>query len=146
MVEESSPKKEKKSMDIVVKYPKEDIQVRGEKTQLVQVVENLIDNAIKYGDPKTRINVSVMREKLVADIPSPALAIAVKNRGDGIAEEDIPRLTERFYRVDKTRSQAVGGTGLGLAIVKHILNRHRGKLHIASVLGEESVFTAYISQ
>jgi two-component system, OmpR family, phosphate regulon sensor histidine kinase PhoR len=146
VVERLQNRAEKKSMDIVVKYPKEDIQVRGEKTQLVQVVENLIDNAIKYGDPKTRINVSVMREKLVADIPSPALAIAVKNRGDGIAEEDIPRLTERFYRVDKTRSQAVGGTGLGLAIVKHILNRHRGKLHIASVLGEESVFTAYISQ
>ncbi len=146
VVERLKNRAEKKSMEIVVECPNKDIQVRGEKNQLIQVVENLIDNAIKYGDPETRIDVSVTCAEAVADIKGPALAIAVKNRGAGIDEEDIPRLTERFYRVDKVRSQAVGGTGLGLAIVKHILNRHRGKLDITSVLGEESVFTAYVSQ
>jgi two-component system, OmpR family, phosphate regulon sensor histidine kinase PhoR len=67
--------------------------------------------------------------------------VAVRDHGEGIRREHLPRLTERFYRVDTARSRAMGGTGLGLAIVKHIVNRHRGRLDIASELGEGSVFT-----
>jgi two-component system, OmpR family, phosphate regulon sensor histidine kinase PhoR len=69
------------------------------------------------------------------------VAVAVRDHGEGIQREHLPRLTERFYRVDTARSRAMGGTGLGLAIVKHIVNRHRGRLDIASELGEGSVFT-----
>ena len=72
------------------------------------------------------------------------IAVAVADRGDGIAREHIPRLTERFYRVDAARSRDLGGTGLGLAIVKHVVNRHRGSLEIESVPGEGSVFTVYL--
>jgi two-component system phosphate regulon sensor histidine kinase PhoR len=76
--------------------------------------------------------------------PSPAVYMAVKDKGEGIAREHLPRLTERFYRVDVRRSRAIGGTGLGLAIVKHIVNRHRGRLAIESKLGEGSTFTVYL--
>jgi two-component system phosphate regulon sensor histidine kinase PhoR len=72
------------------------------------------------------------------------IAVAVADRGEGIAREHIPRLTERFYRVDAARSRDLGGTGLGLAIVKHVVNRHRGSLEIESVPGEGSVFTVYL--
>jgi len=73
-----------------------------------------------------------------------AVAIAVRDRGEGIAAEHLPRLTERFYRVDAARSRDLGGTGLGLAIVKHIVARHRGTLAIRSTPGEGSVFTVYV--
>jgi two-component system phosphate regulon sensor histidine kinase PhoR len=76
--------------------------------------------------------------------PSPAVFLAVKDRGEGIAREHIPRLTERFYRVDVRRSRAIGGTGLGLAIVKHIVNRHRGRLLVESKVGEGSTFTVFL--
>ena len=74
----------------------------------------------------------------------PGISVAVRDRGEGIAPEHISRLTERFYRVDKGRSRALGGTGLGLAIVKHIVNRHRGRLVIESEPGEGSVFTVLL--
>ena len=146
VVERLQIRAQKKQMKIRVDCPDEKLQVCGERSQLTQVVENLVDNAIKYGDKETRIEVSIGAIKEVEDIQGPAVAIAVKNRGAGIEEEDISRLTERFYRVDKVRSRAIGGTGLGLAIVKHILNRHRGKLDVTSRPGKESVFTAYIPQ
>ena len=76
----------------------------------------------------------------------PCLAISVTDQGEGIAREHIPRLTERFYRVDPARSRELGGTGLGLAIVKHILNRHRGVMTIDSEVGRGSVFTVYLLQ
>ncbi|NQW09298.1 MAG: PAS domain-containing protein [Alphaproteobacteria bacterium] len=120
----------------------------GEQDELVQVIQNLMDNAIKYGRPGTDITVSARR---AIDLPTSysdprrsAVAIAVHNQGEGIAPEHIPRLTERFYRVDTARSRALGGTGLGLAIVKHILSRHRGTLTIESALGNGSTFTAYL--
>jgi two-component system phosphate regulon sensor histidine kinase PhoR len=72
------------------------------------------------------------------------VVLSVKDHGEGIAREHIPRLTERFYRVDVKRSRAVGGTGLGLAIVKHIVNRHRGRLVIESQVGEGSTFHVYL--
>ncbi len=111
----------------------------GEPDELAQVFQNLFDNAIKYGHEGSAIEVSARLERRGA--AAPLIAIAVRDHGEGIRREHLPRLTERFYRVDTARSRAMGGTGLGLAIVKHIVNRHRGRLDIASELGEGSVFT-----
>ena len=116
----------------------------GEADELAQVFQNLIDNAIKYGHEGSVIEVSARVERPGVERPGvdPSfIAVAVRDHGEGIRREHLPRLTERFYRVDTARSRAMGGTGLGLAIVKHIVNRHRGRLDIASELGEGSVFT-----
>jgi len=111
-------------------------QFPGDFDQLVQVFDNLLTNAIRYGctGRSCTIEVSVKQE---ADF----LAIAVADEGAGIAKEHLPRLTERFYRVDAARSRESGGTGLGLAIVKHIVERHRGSLDIASELGKGTIVT-----
>ena len=101
--------------------------VAGDATQLSQVMHNLIGNAIKYGGG-TPVTVELQRD-------ANTVRIRVSDGGDGIAPEHIPRLTERFYRVDAGRSRSLGGTGLGLAIVKHIVERHRGRLDIASQQG-----------
>ena len=104
--------------------------VLGDLQQVEQVVRNLVDNALKYGAPDTPVNV-------VLDLAQGDLArIAVADQGEGIAPEQIPHLTRRFYRTDPGRSRASGGTGLGLAIVKHIVERHRGRLDITSQLGK----------
>jgi|GEM_PF-45956 len=120
--------------------------VVGDKDELFQVVQNLIDNAIKYGRPHTAVMVQLGTRRAAPGEPgpSPAVVLAVKDHGEGIAREHIPRLTERFYRVDVKRSRAIGGTGLGLAIVKHIINRHRGRLVIESQVGEGSTFTVHL--
>ncbi len=127
--------------------------VAGDADQLAQLFQNLIDNAIKYGAPDSEVTVRVWQTSLSgADgaqpsdlaIPRAALAVTVADRSDGIAAEHLPRLTERFYRVDTARSRAVGGTGLGLAIVKHILARHRGRLQIESEPGHGSRFIVYL--
>jgi len=122
--------------------------VIADEEQLTQLFQNLIDNAVKYGGPHSTVTVSAQEvaEGLPAEIAEAgrAYAVAIRDEGEGIPEEDLPRLTERFYRVDKARSRELGGTGLGLAIVKHILNRHRGALAIRSTPGEGSVFTAYL--
>ncbi len=104
--------------------------VAGDRGQLAQVLRNLIDNAIKYG--RAGGEVGVMLEAT----DSGRVALTVRDDGDGIAPEHLPRLTERFYRVDTSRSRAAGGTGLGLAIVKHIVERHRGRFDISSRPGE----------
>jgi len=104
--------------------------VPGDRGQLLQLVRNLVVNALKYGKADSQVTV-----RLDDDGPS-QLRFAVIDRGEGIAVEHLPRLTERFYRVDAGRSRAVGGTGLGLAIVKHIVSRHRGRLDIRSTVGE----------
>ncbi len=105
-------------------------QVRGDLAQLEQVVRNLVDNAFKYGSPGTPVEVTLdlARER--------EARITVVDKGEGIAPEQLPHLTRRFYRTDPGRSRASGGTGLGLAIVKHIVERHRGRLDITSQLGE----------
>jgi two-component system phosphate regulon sensor histidine kinase PhoR len=120
--------------------------VAGDREELFQVFQNLVDNAIKYGRPQTAITVELGTRRAGPGEPgpSPAVYIAVSDRGEGIAREHLPRLTERFYRVDVRRSRAIGGTGLGLAIVKHIVNRHRGRLAIESKVGEGSTFTVYL--
>jgi two-component system, OmpR family, phosphate regulon sensor histidine kinase PhoR len=109
--------------------------VRGDSEQLEQVVRNLVDNALKYGDPDLPVEVRLSRgERDMA-------LIEVHDRGEGIAPEHLPHLTRRFYRTDPGRSRAAGGTGLGLAIVKHIVERHRGRLDIASRQGEGTTVT-----
>ena len=121
----------------------------GDPDELQQVFQNLIDNAIKYGRPGTPIRVSVGIAAANGSGERPRgrngrgrrqLAVEVTDQGDGIAREHIPRLTERFYRVDAARSRDLGGTGLGLAIVKHIVSRHRGRLEIDSEVGKGSTF------
>jgi len=114
--------------------------VRGEGDQLFQVFQNLVDNAIKYGDEDGAVTLTARQ----AERDGPAVAVAVSDRGHGIAREHLDRLTERFYRVDTARSRRLGGTGLGLAIVKHLVNRHRGFLEIESTLGRGSTFTVYL--
>lgn len=117
----------------------------GDRDELTQVFQNLIHNAIKYGRAgghvRVRFGISgpggTERERV-------QVYVAVEDEGEGIPREAIPRLTERFYRVDVKRSRERGGTGLGLAIVKHILNRHRGRLEIHSVPGSGSTFTAWL--
>lgn len=117
--------------------------IPGDADQLVQIFTNLLDNALKYGKAKGTISLSAA---VSADsrFPSGGVMIAVRDEGAGIAREHIPRLTERFYRVDKGRSRAVGGTGLGLAIVKHVVNRHRGHLLIESEPGQGTIFTVWL--
>ena len=111
---------------------------------MLQVFQNLIDNAIKYGREGTSIEVSCRLAQRRPGASAPLIAIAVRDHGEGIRREHLPRLTERFYRVDTARSREIGGTGLGLAIVKHIVNRHRGTLEIESEIGQGSVFTVYL--
>ena len=103
--------------------------VPGDQGQLLQLLRNLIVNAVKYGRHGQEVTVRLAEEGAM-------LRLTVSDQGEGIAAEHLPRLTERFYRVDPGRSRAEGGTGLGLAIVKHIVGRHRGRLDIASQVGE----------
>lgn len=109
--------------------------VVGDPDELTQVFQNLVDNAIKYTDTQEPIRIEAVRVDRVPDTGCDGIAVSVADRGVGIAKDDLPRLTERFYRIDKARSRGMGGTGLGLAIVKHIVKRHRGRLQIASELG-----------
>jgi two-component system phosphate regulon sensor histidine kinase PhoR len=109
--------------------------VRGDRSQLEQLVRNLVDNAFKYGAPGSQVELSVKRSK------KGMVVLTVRDEGEGIPAEHIPHLTRRFYRVDPGRSRAAGGTGLGLAIVKHIVERHRGRLDIASRHGAGTTIT-----
>jgi two-component system, OmpR family, phosphate regulon sensor histidine kinase PhoR len=108
---------------------------------LEQAVVNLLGNAIKFSEPGASIEISVHR----AEAPS-ATAIAVRDHGCGIPPEHLPRVFERFYRVDKARSRKQGGTGLGLAIVKHIAQAHGGRVTVASEAGKGSLFTLYLPE
>ena len=124
-------------------------EVIGDASDLSLVFGNLMDNALKYGRAGSEVTVTTRHLSPEEDpaarrIGGPAVAVAVQDSGEGIAKEHLPRLTERFYRVDAARSRDQGGTGLGLAIVKHILNRHRGYLQIESQVGLGSRFTVYL--
>jgi len=112
--------------------------VAGDQDELVQMFQNLIHNAIKYGREKGKVQVTIGHSD------DRQLFAAVHDDGEGIAPNAIPRLTERFYRVDVKRSREKGGTGLGLAIVKHIISRHQGRLSIESKPGEGSTFTVFL--
>ena len=112
----------------------EPLMVTGEWDELVQVVLNLVENAIKYSAPDKTVEIEGVRE-------GGKVSLTIVDHGRGIAEEHIPRLTERFYRISVQESRSRGGTGLGLAIVKHILMRHRGRLNVTSTPGIGSRFT-----
>jgi two-component system, OmpR family, phosphate regulon sensor histidine kinase PhoR len=114
--------------------------IRGESDEIVQVFQNLVQNAIKYGKQGGHIGVHVSREAPGRGRPD-RFVVSVTDDGAGIAAQHLPRLTERFYRVNVAASREKGGTGLGLAIVKHILNRHRGELDITSTVGRGSTFS-----
>ncbi|MBB4152797.1 two-component system phosphate regulon sensor histidine kinase PhoR [Sphingomonas jinjuensis] len=118
-----------RARDVSLTIQTEGALVAGDRAQLSQLLHNLIGNAMKYGRPGTPVRVTLGRDG------ERMLRLAIEDQGDGIAPEHIPRLTERFYRVDAGRSRSLGGTGLGLAIVKHIVERHRGRLDIQSRVG-----------
>jgi two-component system phosphate regulon sensor histidine kinase PhoR len=103
--------------------------IAGDSSQILQLLDNLVVNALRYGEPGTPVTVSARAE-------GPMVHLAVTDEGEGIAPEHIARVTERFYRIDTSRSRSLGGTGLGLSIVKHVVERHRGRLKIESKLGQ----------
>ena len=142
-------KADAKDMNIRVTSTLDDTEMVGEEKELTQVFVNLVENAIKYGHANTDVEVSISLAKnppgaLARFRHDRIMAVAIRDHSDGIAREHLPRLTERFYRVDTARSRAVGGTGLGLAIVKHLVQRHRGTMQIESEQGVGSVFTVYL--
>jgi two-component system, OmpR family, phosphate regulon sensor histidine kinase PhoR len=115
----------------------EDLRARVNGPLLEQALINLIDNAVKYSDPGSSVAVE-------AGTADGQVVIKVRDQGVGIAKEHLPRLFERFYRVDPSRSRKVGGTGLGLAIVKHIAQAHGGKVWVESTPGQGSTFAMYL--
>jgi two-component system, OmpR family, phosphate regulon sensor histidine kinase PhoR len=118
-----------------------DARVPGDADQLVQVFHNLMENAVKYGRAGGEVTVTLAATSLPR---AAALRVDVSDQGEGIEARHLPRLTERFYRVDGHRSREKGGTGLGLAIVKHIIQRHRGRLQITSEIGKGSTFAVIL--
>ncbi len=119
--------------------------VRGDRDELLQVVQNFVQNGIKYGREGGRVDVRLRLQEAVG-AKGPRVELAVVDDGPGIPADHIPRLTERFYRVNAPQSRDKGGTGLGLAIVKHIVSRHGGELQIASKVGKGSSFTVLLDQ
>ncbi len=122
----------------------EEARIPGDPGQLRQVVGNLIENAVKYGAEGGKVEIVLGPVTYQKALRGDGLALTIVNGGQGIAAHHIPRLTERFYRVDDSRSREIGGTGLGLAIVKHIVMRHRGRLSIESDLGAPTVVTVVL--
>ena len=109
--------------------------VRGDPAQMSQLLHNIVGNAMKYGRAGTPVTIAITPAE------GAMARLTVTDQGDGIPAKHLPRLTERFYRVDRSRSRSIGGTGLGLAIVKHIVERHRGQLEINSVVGQGTEVT-----
>lgn len=134
---------QKRGMTIIIKSNVEDFglpadkkpRCQGSYDEITEVFVNIIENAIKYGARDSDIDVTVGYDDVAL------VKVDITNRGEGIEARHIPRLTERFYRVDRARSRKIGGTGLGLAIVKHILSRHRGQLNVLSVPDEKTTFS-----
>jgi len=132
-----SPLARERGVEVAVSGRDTPLPVQGDRDELIRLFENLVENGLKYGASGKRVDVTLEREGGDA-------VVKVRDYGPGIPPEHLPRLTERFYRVDVETSRAEGGTGLGLAIVKHILARHRGRLAIESELGKGAEFSARI--
>lgn len=128
-----------KSIRIQIDIPKDISGILADEARIAQVLLNLIDNAIKYTENKGLITISAKEKDVFVQID-------VIDTGIGIQEQDIPRLFERFYRVDKARSRELGGTGLGLSIVKHIVHAHNGEIFVQSVLGHGSTFSFTVAK
>jgi two-component system phosphate regulon sensor histidine kinase PhoR len=133
-----SPLALEREVEVKIADPASSLLVPGDRDELIRVFENLIENALKYGAPGHRVDITLVGEP--ANGAAREAVVSVRDYGPGIAPEHLPRLTERFYRVDISESRAQGGTGLGLALVKHILNRHRGRLVIESTPGAGATF------
>jgi two-component system phosphate regulon sensor histidine kinase PhoR len=131
-----------RGVDVHVTSPADRLDVLGDRDELLRVFENLVENALKYAGSGKRIDIVLSAAEGTGGVRE--ARIAVRDYGPGIEPEHLPRLTERFYRVDVAESRAQGGTGLGLALVKHILNRHGGRLTIESVAGQGATFTALL--
>lgn len=129
-----SPLARDRGVEIVLEAPSAAVVVRGERDELIRLIENLVENALKYGASGKRVEIRLRVENTDA-------VLSVRDFGPGIAPEHLPRLTERFYRVDVAHSREQGGTGLGLAIVKHIAARHRARLSIESEPGKGATFS-----
>jgi two-component system phosphate regulon sensor histidine kinase PhoR len=143
------PYARRRAVELELRRPERLPPIRADRDQLIQLLTNLIDNAIKYGGEGRPVAIAC--EQLSAAPHGagplsgrPTVRLVVEDRGPGIAREHLPRVTERFFRVDPARSRQLGGTGLGLAIVKHIVRRHRGHLAIESELGEGTRVTVYL--
>jgi two-component system phosphate regulon sensor histidine kinase PhoR len=134
-----SPLARERDVEIKITDKASSLVVSGDRDELIRVFENLIENALKYGASGKRVDITLSREPATGEARD--AIVSVKDYGPGIAPEHLPRLTERFYRVDIGESRAQGGTGLGLALVKHILNRHRGRLMIESTPGSGANFS-----
>ncbi len=130
-----------RSVEIRMSLPAVPVPVLGDRDELIRVLENLVENALKYAASGKRVDVVL---SLADEADTPEAIVAVRDYGPGIAPEHLPRLTERFYRVDVVESRAQGGTGLGLALVKHILNRHAGRLTIESTAGHGATFVVHL--
>ena len=133
-----------RQVTIETQLPDRPAVIVGDAEELLRLFENLIENGLKYGASGGRVVVSL--NEVSSTEASAETRVSVRDFGPGIAPEHLPRLTERFYRVDVGDSRAQGGTGLGLSLVKHILNRHRGRLAIESVPGQGATFTAAFPQ
>jgi two-component system phosphate regulon sensor histidine kinase PhoR len=131
-----------RDVTIKVAAPPDALTVLGDRDELVRALENLVENALKYGAAGKRVDITLARNQTRGGAPE--ARVAVRDYGPGIAPEHLPRLTERFYRVDVADSRAQGGTGLGLALVKHVLNRHGGRLSIESTPGEGATFIMHL--
>jgi two-component system phosphate regulon sensor histidine kinase PhoR len=131
-----------RGVEIKFDGPAEPSIVRGDRDELVRALENLVENALKYGETGKRVEITITRADSRGGTPE--VRVAVRDYGPGIAPHHLPRLTERFYRVDVADSRAQGGTGLGLALAKHVLARHGGRLSIESTLGQGATFTMHL--
>src|SRR5262245_8556835 len=134
VVDGLEPLARERQVEIEIDLPEPPVTIAGDREELLRLFENLIENALKYGASGGKVIVSLITvASAKAGDSAPECRVMVRDFGPGIAPEHLPRLTERFYRVDVGDSRAQGGTGLGLSLVKHILARHRGRLLIESV-------------
>jgi len=134
------PLAKERGVELRLTVDPETVFVHGDRDELIRVAENLTENAIKYGQSGGRVDVAVRRGA------GGGALLVVRDYGPGVAPEHLPRLTERFYRVDVAESRDKGGTGLGLALVKHIVQRHGGRLLIDSVPGQGASFTVALDR
>lgn len=146
MVETLSPLARERGVTLNAQLPDHPVPVLGDRDELLRVLENLIENAVKYGQSGGRVDVELARRAGSGQEAQPQAVLSIQDYGPGIAPEHLPRLTERFYRVDVAESRDKGGTGLGLAIVKHIVNRHRGHLEISSEPGQGARFSVVLPE
>jgi two-component system phosphate regulon sensor histidine kinase PhoR len=144
VVDGLEPLARERQVVIEINLPETPVLIAGDREELLRLFENLIENALKYGASGGKVIVSLVLGTSGEGVSE--VRLLVRDFGPGIAPEHLPRLTERFYRVDVGDSRAQGGTGLGLSLVKHIVNRHRGRLLIESVLKHGATFTACFPQ